>query len=484
MSERWLTPAAFGACAVVPVLLLLAVMPDAAALIGFFPDDAFYYLQPAWQLVERGTLTFDGVNGMTGFHPLHMLVTVGWLAVAGKGYALPVLLLWNALCLGAALALVSETFGLGRREVPWAIVMASPPFTLYLFTNAGLESGTLVLVSAVMMSVSIRAAEQTRWRRRDAVRLGAVMGLWLLARLDMVLPLAVVGSALVVQRRREEWGRAAMGMLVGGLVVVGPYLLWLWHEQGSVVPMSALAKYGRDRWPLAQVLTALTGGRPDGWLLLGLAPAIAVGVLWRPGGTTRAPMLRAWAVAVLVYTAYVIGIAHEPFRWYLVPGTMLSAWLIVARLPSSSLPSVSAGPVIAVLVLNTAMLFGWQRRDTTSGGLYEAAMALNRSLPPGTPIATHDAGVLGFHYHGPVHNLDGLANSRDNWRRYLSREGELAYAEAYQVSLLVLREGQAQRDVFTPVTAQGPAMTIDAGRFGSLLVYRTTRSDVRIPGQP
>jgi hypothetical protein len=195
-------------------------------------------------------------------------------------------------------------------------------------------------------------------------------------------------------------------------------------------------------------------------------------------------MLRAWAVAVLVYTAYVIGIAHEPFRWYLVAGTALSSWLVMARLPSWSLPSASAGPVIAVLVLNTVLLLGWQRRDTTSRGLLEAAMALNRSLSPGTPIATHDAGIVGFYYHGPVHNLDGLANSRDNWRRYLSQGGELAYADAYQVAILVLREGQAQRDVFTSVTAAGPAMTIDAGRFGNLRVYRMPGSDVHIQGEP
>jgi hypothetical protein len=484
IQARWLPPAVLGACAIVPVSVVLAMVPDQSALIGFFPDDAFYYLQPAWNAVRRGSLSFDGTNGMTGFHPLHMLVTLGWMGMVGKDQVLSAMLAWNALCLAVALGLISQTVGLRRREVPWAILLASPPFTLYLFTNAGLECGTLVLMSAVMLRASLRASVQPVWRWRDAIRLGMVMGLWVLARLDMVLPLVVVGSALVYQRRRGEWWRATTGLIVGGILTVGPYVVWLWHVQGTLVPMSAVAKYGRIRWPFARVMTALTGDNLEGWILLGLAPAVAAWVLWRPGRDAHAPMLRVWALAVIGYTTYVMCVAHAPFRWYLVVGTSIGSWLLMARLPSLSLPRAGAGTVIVTLVVHTVVLTGWLRRDTTSRGLLDAAMALNRALPEGTPIATHDAGVLSFYYHGPVHNLDGLANSRDNWQRYLSRGQEVAYAVHYQIPVLVLRRGHATRADFAPVTAAGPVMSIDARRFGFLWVYHMPGSDVHRPPAP
>ena len=37
-------------------------------------DDAFYYLQPAWQFKQFGFFTFDGINPTYGFHPLWMII--------------------------------------------------------------------------------------------------------------------------------------------------------------------------------------------------------------------------------------------------------------------------------------------------------------------------------------------------------------------------------------------------------------------------
>jgi hypothetical protein len=53
-----------------------------SVLLRVIEDDTFYYLQPAWNLKEKGFYSFDGVGRTYGFQPLWMIAVTGlsWLS--------------------------------------------------------------------------------------------------------------------------------------------------------------------------------------------------------------------------------------------------------------------------------------------------------------------------------------------------------------------------------------------------------------------
>jgi hypothetical protein len=74
---------------VVPNLFLMWIAHfDGMKLINFYPDDAFYYLQTAYNYSTTGLLSFDSVNSTTGFHPLQMLLSIAAFGLFSKSSAL------------------------------------------------------------------------------------------------------------------------------------------------------------------------------------------------------------------------------------------------------------------------------------------------------------------------------------------------------------------------------------------------------------
>lgn len=68
-----------GLLVLVPLRLFLNefIQSDFLALAVSIPDDAFYYLLPAWHFPTHGYFTFDGLHKTYGFQPLYMLLLTG-----------------------------------------------------------------------------------------------------------------------------------------------------------------------------------------------------------------------------------------------------------------------------------------------------------------------------------------------------------------------------------------------------------------------
>jgi len=96
----------------------------------------------------------------------------------------------------------------------------------------------------------------------------------------------------------------------------------------------------------------------------------------------------------------------------------------------------------------------------------------------------HDAGMLGFHGHGPGVNPHGLANHSRNRQRPWSRGGELGYVRDLMMPVRVRRDGHERRGSVRAPTAAGPAEANHAGRFGRVHVDRMPESDVYIGTVP
>ena len=71
---------------------LLVALADYRSRSGtdVYPDDAFYYLRIAQNIVSGRGMTFDGAAPTNGFQPLYLLMVVPVVALAGGSAALPI----------------------------------------------------------------------------------------------------------------------------------------------------------------------------------------------------------------------------------------------------------------------------------------------------------------------------------------------------------------------------------------------------------
>jgi hypothetical protein len=86
-SSKQIHPLDLAPLAVAVVAVLTAIVPFRAgeAILAYFQDDFFYYLQVAKNLAEYGRSTFDGTTLTNGYHPLWLLLlTILWLPGHGR----------------------------------------------------------------------------------------------------------------------------------------------------------------------------------------------------------------------------------------------------------------------------------------------------------------------------------------------------------------------------------------------------------------
>jgi len=467
----------------VPYLIVIAAtFGNPSLLVSFFPDDAFYYLQTAYTFAHTGAVSFDGVNPTTGFHPLHFGIAAAAYLFLDKAGSLQFFLLWIAIALGFSCYVLLRAYSAGLKVALLSTIATLPVLTLYLFTSSGLESATLLIAWTALYFLLIHTDFSRQVSAARAVLVGSSMGLVLLSRLDMVIPLGIIGLFLLQQAiTTKQFMRFAL-IAITGLLIVGPYLVWLYDVQGTIVPISSIAKYGRERWEIAQIFRALTGGSIFGLLLLILPLSIVAmaSVRFFSARDQQQRILFFCSVSAIAYFAYIVFLAHEPFRWYLNFIYFVAINVLLWQVSHLSLAQIQLRTAYliasACLIVDTAALYAWSRTETTSSGLLELTRQLNLLIPPEARLATNDAGVVGFHARFQVHNLDGLINSYDNWEQYLKRGDYAGYASKYGINYLLLRNEIAeayQQEVLTSGSIHLTQIAqFDVPRFGREILLK------------
>lgn len=166
-------------------------------LLRIIEDDTYYYLQPAWNLKEKGIYSFDGVGKTYGFQPLWMIAVtaLSWLSSSKEALLRGALLASVVLFIASGIAL----YRLARRDrSPLATAVGVSAFWLLnpwlvdVFTR-GKENA----IHALALLLSTLSAHFILTRPRDvrAIKwavLGALLGLVLLARVNNVLFIAAL----------------------------------------------------------------------------------------------------------------------------------------------------------------------------------------------------------------------------------------------------------------------------------------------------
>jgi len=436
-------------------------------LVRFFPDDAFYYLQSAYNFTRLGFPTFDGVHTTNGFHPLNfLLVTLLALPLEKHGLLGATFVVQAALLLISAAVIVRRMW---RESDAWAWLMTAvatlPVFTLFVLVSFGLEAAVVVATTVLLQSRWELAAAAGFRSPRLNICIGAALGLLVLARIDLALVwVPYLGAYLLssnrLRPRMTTW--ASQFLFIWGMagLLVAAYLATNIITMGHVLPVSAWVKAQYPR--SAADWTPSTNDTPIGWAMA-LAP-LGVSVLclmipsaWRSTSEHALPRLKPLNIANVLWYAYLALAVPWIFRWYfafpiacllhnipaMVHDARVERWRFEGRKTFITAGAVTA---VALNLLITTTVLRWigNRPSSVSYHLLQIARQLDQVAGSKSITAVADAGVIGFFATGRVVNIDGLANDfdfatnflgqgrlSDYFRRegithYLARDGHLA----------------------------------------------------------
>jgi hypothetical protein len=430
-------------------------------LLGIVPDDAFYYLKVARNLVEAGRSSFDGVHPTNGYHPL-------WMLLCGLCAALvedQELLLRFVLGLGFAVHFACALLLIrGLRRVVselWAwlggAVWLLNPFPLILLMQ-GMEAPAYQFALVLSLYVywtridgylgrTLPAASEIP--AKHAWAFGAALGLTFLARTEAIVG-AVVSTLLIALsawrsgHRLDAVVRLMARVGAAATLVAVPWLVFSWFAVGTVSQDSGAMKLlwasgpsGRSLsqvfFGLLQFLTDFWTSTPIGMLALGrhadflagaVAAAVLLMVLRERTSPAAAPLYRTTLglTAVILTTGLVYGsmlgdsqiwhLVQPGLGWFLV-GFCWAAHMVIrlqrgSRFRIERLAGVTL--LIAASLLHVKAVarmkdrYPWQRDVHATQATFEAL------VPPEQKIGSFNAGIPGYFSQRTIVNLDGLVN--------------------------------------------------------------------------
>jgi hypothetical protein len=230
------------------VCLTIIAVPAHTWITNLATDDALYYPTVARAIATGAGSTYDGITMTNGYHPLWCWLQIPIAAIVGPLGSMTylwVVKLFMALVVASGLVVwerairsvtgstwLSATFVLLLGSYWWSV------YTLY----SGMETPLVVL----LMGACILLATRT-FRERStgaAVALGVAMAATLLARLDSIFFLAVLGCVMLVFTRHNP--RLLAGWSLPAALLPVPYLLWNYAMFGNFVPVSGIKKSASD----------------------------------------------------------------------------------------------------------------------------------------------------------------------------------------------------------------------------------------------
>ncbi|SDC92468.1 hypothetical protein [Actinokineospora iranica] len=428
----WLS-ATLLACAIAAIRLAMVVFAPYERAVGLFDDDAFYYFGVARHIAGGDGSTFNGLDPTNGYHPLWLLVLVPVFSVAQGHAALVVVTLVSA---GLAVASARQLDRIGKltgRPVltlvfaaPLLVVGAAGPSFWY----SGMETGLLLFALLWLAATYLRTDGFTaeRFGPGHARMAGALMALAVLARLDTVFPMAVLGvlSAGMWARAGRPWLRLSLWLAAYPAIALAVYMSVNVALFDTALPVSGQAKaLGGTAFNvdvIRQFLSSPVLFGQSTWLgaigLVVVGAALASRVSGRLGHSAR------YGAVILAGGMLTVGYYAVTSSWQLWPWYFSAAPLAIA-LAGPAMAARWKTParrlLAAALVLLVVATVGANAVRATGGGVARSAFIeagprvaaqIDALLPLGEPIAIGDrAGSLGYHLNRPVVHLEGLVNS-------------------------------------------------------------------------
>jgi hypothetical protein len=429
---------------------------DVRHLLVRVADDASYFLTTARNIAAGRGMTFDGIHPTNGFQPLWLLLLVPLFLLQGAPETmLRLVVLLQAALLAIAFLLLYRAHS--KLFSPRTALVSGILFIILVAMASvnGMESALLVVLLLALFDYGLRISRAPLSRYR-ALWFGAIAGLVVLARLDMVfIALALLGCCWHYIRDRNTRTSATAAIVfaaTGCCVVVAPYLLFNYVQFGSVMPISGALKSSFPSLALTRGTLGAIGIRHYACVML------AIGwLIWRSirtssplpmpgdGYYTVSTTVFAWAV-ILHFLNTVLFMKWGVFGWYFVPYRLFAVMLVagwVDAIIKSTVVERSSGAYWGAV----ALLLGvgvWRQYSTDQyplngswhAAVYHAALWAREHTAESDVFAMSDSGDFAFFSCRRVINLDGLANNMEYQRAIADRRVN-QYLRSNQVKYLV-----------------------------------------------
>lgn len=203
----------------------------------YLTDDAFYYFKTAQNIGEGVGITFDGLVPTNGFHPLWMGICIPIFLLARFDLYIPlrVLIIVQALLNAASGYFIFRLFADEGKKLPAWLVSFFWMFFLSVHgitTKLGLESGVnafSIIFLVYSISLFSRSYEDTPQETRGLIGVAAASIFALLARLDNIFIVMMVGVWLVFRKSKMRW----MSQIDFSLIFITVFLSYFLRIQST-----------------------------------------------------------------------------------------------------------------------------------------------------------------------------------------------------------------------------------------------------------
>jgi hypothetical protein len=426
-------------------------------LVVIVPDDAFYYLQIARNLVATGRATVDGVSVTNGYHPLWLAIVTSlaaiipdreWLLRAAVGISVLLHYIASWLVGARVTQVVGRAWGRTAalcwllNRVAFVIALQAMESTLYLVMLLVALGVHLRLAATVATGAVATAGEMPP--RRLLLLYGVSLGVVSLARTEgaIIAVIALAWLGVRLWRTPIRWGLCAAAL---GLVVT-PWLLFSLWQVGTIQQDSGAMKalWAADVFPnVASRLTNLVdtidyflrGSLRLMWYSLP-SPLVVIAVitlgaacvaeqLRRPRGRAALALRAAVIPASVIAVVYGLTLVDRQIWWLGLPWLAMfltamigTVWFCRAILAMRRRQSLLRAAMVAASLLSFIALarapvapYPWQ------ADVLRSQAAIEQLIPADQRIGCFNAGIPLYFGTGRVIALDGLVShaARGYW---------------------------------------------------------------------
>lgn len=427
----------------------VGLFADEDFLIRFFPDDAFYYIQTAWNFSQAGKISFDGVNWTNGFHPLFFVISAFFTLLFPKHIFLNVFFLLNLFFIFSSVLLCINQLNnniSSPLKYLFLLFFTLPAFLFYAWISCGMEAGLVILTTVLFFWAWVQAIRKNFKDKVQNLLLGAAITLLILSRLDLILilpPFVFYICSKLLQRGNGLTIKNSLWIFILPLIFGGLYLTLNVIFTEHIIPISGVAKRLLSEEPSRISWESITSINITG-LILTFTPIMGslaffmfasiprLRKKFSPAHLNAILLLNIGLILFYLYLLFFAFFAWNLFFWYfafpeavlLITGVLLIG-SIFSEMPFQNsiwnyrISVIGLGLFINILV-NSYFLIRWVPwEQNTSYQLIKVSRKIDRLCGPNAVIGAFDAGIIGYYTAGRVINLDGLANNFDYFENYL-----------------------------------------------------------------
>jgi len=423
-------------------------------LINFFPDDAFYYLQIAYNSSVNGIVSFDQTNSTTGFHPLFLVLNIFLFKLFDKSQILFIHVFISFFSIFFSYYVLKKKFcSINLRNKNILSIALCPLFGIYIIKNSGMESALLYFLIFLTFLISNKGVTSEKKVIKQAIY-GLLVACILLTRLDLIIPFSFLYIMFIyILYKKRNYSFIAIFTLII-LTSLSPYLYWLKYTQNFLVPISALVKEENTQWTFEQIIQSLTYNNIIGLIMLViliLSPLFFY-YFFNKKRTFENKILIALNISSFIYLTKILFLSSEVYTWYLTYPIAIfiigfSKVILQEDLFSKFSNKTIAKAKYLIYLSNIAVFILILNTHSNTKNYYELSIRVNSIIEDdNTSLAIHDAGAFGYFSKFNVHNLDGLANSKENWDNYLKHKKYDDYFSHYNINYFLCREDMLENE--------------------------------------